>query len=241
MRPVLLLARRELGAFLNTAWGYFILAAVLLIDGLWFNALSIGDSAKFSSDVLESFFEVCAGTTMVAGPLITMRLLAEERQTGTLVILETAPVTETQVVLGKFLGAFGFVALMTIITLYMPALIFVNGKVSWEQIGAGYLGVLSLGAAVVSIGTFGSAVARSQLVAAIISGLIVTLFVVMWLVSKIADSPVSELLSYMALYERHFDPFRRGRINTESLVFYGSLVSVFLGLAVRSLQARRWQ
>lgn len=241
MRPVLLLARRELGAFLNTAWGYFILAAVLVIDGLWFNALAVGDSPRFSSDVLESFFEVCAGTTMVAGPLVTMRLLAEERQTGTLVLLETAPVSEVQVVLGKFLGAFGFVALMTLLTAYMPAMIFVNGKVSLAQIGAGYLGVLSLGAAVVAIGTFGSAIARNQLVAAIVSGLTIALLVVMWLVSRIATPPLADLLSYMALYERHFDPFRRGRINTESLVFYGSLVFVFLSLAVRSLQARRWQ
>ena len=82
---------------------------------------------------------------MVAGVLLTMRLLAEERQTGTMVLLLTAPINSAQVVIGKFLGAYGFLALITAMTLYMPALIQINGKVSWEQIFAGYVGLLSLG------------------------------------------------------------------------------------------------
>lgn len=241
MRPVLLLAQREIGSYLNTRWGYAILAAMLVIEGLLFNARAIGSDARFSADVLELFFENAAGVTMIFSPLLTMRLLAEERQTGTLVLLETAPVTESQVVLGKFLGAFGFLALITALTLYMPALIFVNGKVSWAQIGAGYLGVLSLGAGALAIGTFGSAVGRNQLVAVIVGGAILFLMVIAWWLGKIAEPPVADVLSYVAYFDRHFQPFMRGRINTESLVFYGSVVFVFLVLAVRSLQARRWQ
>ena len=241
MRPVLLLARRELGAFLNTAWGWGILAAVLVIDGLLFNAFAMGDAPRYSSDVLEDFFYFSSGTTMIAGLLLAMRLIAEERQTGTLVVLQTAPISETQVVLGKFLGGFGFLALVTLLTLYMPAMIFVNGKVSWEQIGAGYLGLLSLGAATVAIGTFGSAIAKNQLVAVFWGGGLLVTLLLGWLLGRVTDPPLSDLLSYVALFDRHFQPFMRGRINTESLVFFGSLSFVFLMLATRVLQSRRWE
>jgi ABC-2 type transport system permease protein len=74
---------------------------------------------------------------MIAGILLTIRVIAEERQTGTLVILQKAPISEGQIVFGKFLGAFGFLTFVTLLTIYMPMLIFVNGKVSPEQIGAG--------------------------------------------------------------------------------------------------------
>jgi ABC-2 type transport system permease protein len=125
---------------------------------------------------------------MIAGVLLTIRLLAEEKQSGTMVLLDTAPVSEGAVVVGKFLGAFGFLALITLATLYMPALILVNGKVGWAQIGAGYLGLLGLGASAVAIGTFGSALARNQLLAAAIGGFCLVAMLLGWLTSW-ATSP----------------------------------------------------
>lgn len=241
MRAVFLLARREVLAYLNTVWGWVILALMLAIDGLLFNGFAMGDSARLSADVLEDFFYFLSGTTMVAGVLLTMRLLAEERQTGTIVVLETAPVSELQVVLGKFLGAFTFLTLVTLLTLYMPLLIQVNGKVSWAQIGAGYVGVLSLGAATVAIGTFGSALAKNQLLAAILGGVMLVSMLLGWLLGRVTEPPVSDVLSYIALFDRHFQPFMRGRINTESLVFFGSVAFAFLMLSTRVLQSRRWQ
>lgn len=241
MSPILLLARREIAAYLTTAWGYAILASVLVINGLLFNAFAMGNNPRYSSDVLEDFFYFSSGTTMIAGLLLTMRLLAEERQTGTLVVLETAPISETQVVLGKYLGALGFLTLITALTLYMPVLIQINGKVSWQQIFAGYLGLFALGATAVAIGTFGSAVARNQLLALVIGASALLLMLLGWLTSRIVEPPFSDLLAYGAIFDRHFQPFMRGRINTESLVYYGSITFVFLTLAVRSLQARRWE
>ena len=241
MKPVLLLARRELATFLNTWWGWAILAMVLLIDGLLFNAFAMGSSPSFSSDVLEDFFYFSSGTTMIAGVLLTMRLLAEERQTGTIVLLQTAPISEGQVVLGKFLGAMGFLFLITLLTLYMPILIQVNGKVSWGQIGAGYLGLLCLGGSAVAIGTFGSAVSKNQLLAAVIGGTVLVLMLLGWLLARITEPPISEVLSYSALFDRHFQPFMRGRINSESLILYGSVIFGFLLLSTRVLQARRLQ
>lgn len=239
MTPTLLIARRELATYLNTAWGWVILAAVLLIDGLLFNAFAMTETARYSADVLEDFFFFSSGTTMIAGVLLSMRLIAEERQSGTMVLLETAPVTEAQVVLGKFLGAFGFLTVITLATVYMPILIQVNGKIGWEQIGAGYLGLLGLGGAAVAIGTFGSSLAKNQLLAAAMGGAILVLLLLGWLLARITEAPISDVLAYTALFDRHFQPFMRGRVNTESLVLFGSVIFAFLTMATRVLQTRR--
>jgi ABC-2 type transport system permease protein len=218
-----------------------ILGTVLLIDGLMFNALALTNNPRLSSDVLESFFYFSSGTTMIAGVLLSMRLLAEERQQGTIVLLETAPVGEGQVVLGKYLGAWAFLAIITLLTIYMPAMIQINGKVSWEQIGAGYLGLLSLGAATVAVGTFGSVLARNQLLAVILGAVMLLLLLLGWLLGRVASPPIAEVLSYLAFFDKHYQPFMRGRINTESLVYYASVVFAFLLLSTRMLQSRRFR
>ena len=241
MKAMMLVARRELGSYLNTVWGWGILAFVLLIDGLLFNAYALGSAAKYSSDVLEGFFYFSSGTTMIAGILLTIRVIAEERQTGTLVILQKAPISEGQIVFGKFLGAFGFLTFVTLLTIYMPMLIFVNGKVSPEQIAAGYLGLIGLGGTTIAVGTFGSAVARNQLLAGVVGAGVLVVLLLGWMLGRVTEPPVSGILSYMAIFDRHFQPFERGRINTESLVYFASVTFAFLLLATRALGARRWQ
>lgn len=241
MRGVLLVARRELGAYLNSYWGYLVVAIVLVINGLLFNAFALGKTARYSSDVLEDFFYFSFGTTVIAAVLLTMRLIAEERQTGTIVLIDASPLTDWEVIGGKFLSAMTYLGGMTLMSAYMPALIFVNGKVSFGQIGAGYLGLLLAGGAATAIGTFGSSVARSQLVAAVVSGAAVLFFLVSWLLARVTDPPLADIFSYMSLFDRHFQPFMRGRINVEDVVFYLTVTFVFLLLSTRVLSARRWR
>lgn len=241
MNAIFLLARRELSTYLNTWWGWVILLLVLLIDGLLFNAFAISNKPQYSAEVLESFFYFSSGTTMIAGLILTMKLLAQERESGTMVLLESAPVSEAQVIAGKFLGAWGFLMVITALTLYMPFLIQLNGKVSWAQIGAGYLGLASLGAATVAIGTFASSLAKNQVLSAILGGVMLVTMLLGWMLSRQTEAPISGVLAYLALYDRHYQPFMRGRINTEDLVYYGSVVFAFLLMSTRVLQARRWQ
>ena len=134
MKAVWLLVQRELKSYFDTSWGWTIFALVLILDGIMFNAFALGTRERYSADVLSDFFYFSSGTTMIAGILLTMRLVAEERQTGTLTLLQTAPIRSFDIVLGKFLGAFFFLTLITLATTYMPALIFVHGKVSLGQI-----------------------------------------------------------------------------------------------------------
>ena len=140
MSGLLLVARRELGAYLNSLWGYLVAAIMLVIDGLLFNAFALGKTARYSSDVLEDFFYFSFGTTVITAVLLTMRLLAEERQTGTIVLVDSSPLSDWQIVGGKFLSALVFLGGVTFISLYMPALIFVNGKVSVAHIASGNSG-----------------------------------------------------------------------------------------------------
>jgi len=237
----LLIARRELRAYLRSPFGYIVAAALLLIDGLLFQAFALGGGARLSADVLHDFFYFASGTTMVASILLSMRLLAEERQTGTLVLLNTAPVPDSSIVIGKFLSAFVFVVLLTALTAYMPLLILVNGKVSLGHIAVGYLGLLLLGAASVAIGLFGSALARSQVLAAIIGAAVLVTMLLLWIVARVTDPPLNTFLAALALHNERQNAFMRGLLRLEDVVYYLAVTYFFLLAATKTLEARRWR
>jgi ABC-2 type transport system permease protein len=241
MRTIWLIARRELLATLRSPLGFVVAAMVLALDGLLFNLLALGGGEKYSSEVLAQFFYTLSGTTMVASVFISMRLLAEEHQIGSFPLLLTSPVKESQIVIGKFLGAFLFLALLTLVTLYMPLLVMVHGKVSWGHVFAGYLGLLLLGAAALAIGTFGSSLARSQIVAAFISGALMVALLLFWLLGRTADKPLDDVFSFLALHNMHFRPFMAGKIHLRDIVYYLSVTVFFLSAATRMLESRRWR
>ncbi|HNN95294.1 MAG TPA: ABC transporter permease [Pseudomonadota bacterium] len=241
MKPVWLIYRREMGAYLRSPLGYIVVAVVLLIDGLLFNAFALGsDTARKSSEVLKQFFYFSSGTTMVASLFLSMRLLAEERAQGTLNLLFGSPVRDYQIILGKYLSALTFLSGLTLLTIYMPALIAVHGKITFGQIAAGYLGLILLGSTGLSIGIFGSALTKSQLVAIISSAAILVGLILSWLMALITDRPINELFTWLSIHNKHFQPFMTGLINTQDVVFYASLSYFFLFLATRVLESRRW-
>jgi len=231
--------RRELGSYFNTAWGYSVVGALLLIDGLLFNAYALGAGAQYSTNVIERFFEFSSGVTMIAAVLLTIRLFAEEKTSGTIVLLESAPISPFAVVFGKFLSAWIFLAGMLLLTLYMPMMVLVNGKISLGHLMAGYLGLGLLGSSCVAIGTLGSALTRNQVVAGVLTGVIVVLLLLMWKLAQVADPPLGGLFSYMALWDHHFRPFMEGRIPTESIVYHLSVTGLFLVATVQALSWRK--
>jgi ABC-2 type transport system permease protein len=160
-------ARRELQSYLRTMSGYIIIAVMLFIDGLLFNAFAVAGTAKKSSEIVAEFFTLTSGITMIGAVFLSMRLIAEERQTGTVALLYSSPIHDVEIVLGKFLASFVFLCLFFATTLYMPVLVAVYGKVSVGHIAAGYFGLMLVGATGLAIGTFGSALTKSQVVAAV--------------------------------------------------------------------------
>lgn len=241
MGKVLRVAQRELAAFFTTWMGYIIAAAALVINGLLFNAFAIGDQPEFSATILSRFFYFASGISMVVGVFLAMRLIAEEKQTGTIILFNTSPITERQIVYGKFLSAFVFFLFLQILTLYMPALIFVHGKVSMGHLAAGYLGVILIGAATLAIALFASCIASNQLMAAVIGAFFVVSILVLWMLAKVVDPPLKDLFSYLAIHNEHFDPFRRGIVHTKDIVYYFSVIFFALECSVRTLEARRWK
>ncbi len=241
MKNIALIIRRELAAYLKSPMGYIIVALVLAITGLLFNALALGRGEQLSSRVLEEFFRLASGVSLFAVVFLSMRLIAEERQTATLTLLMTSPIKEHEIVLGKFLSALIFFALMMALTVHMPLLIFVNGKVSVGHILGGYLGLLLLGSAGLAIGLFGSALGKNQLVALVVSGALVTSLVVFWMLGRVTDPPISDVVTYVALHGKHFPNFMRGVLHTRDVVFYLSVTYLFLLFAIHVLRARRWR
>lgn len=241
MSGIFLIARRDFSAYVNTVWGWAILAMALLINGVLFNATGLTNTARYSAEVLESFFYNTGGVTLVAAVLVTMRLFAEERQTGTILLLDSSPLSEAQIVVGKYLSAMGFLSLFLALTLYMPGMIFVNGKVSFEEIGTGYLGCLLMGSAGVAVGTWASAISRNQILSGAVAAVINVFFVACWILARVLDAPFKGLFSYVAFFDRHFMPFQEGRLNTESVFYFASVTFAFLLLSTRSLIARRWE
>lgn len=239
MRNAWLLARRELGAYLKSPMGYVIVAIVLFVDGMLFNVWAIGSTPRFSAAVLKDFFAIATFMSMVSGVLLSMRLIAEEKQLGTLTLLLTSPIHDREIILGKFLSALIFFTGMTVLTIYMPLLIFVHGKVSWGHIFGGYLGLVMLGGLSISIGLFASSLARTQIVAAIAGGAIMTAVYLCYLGANIADPPVRSLMAFISP-QKHLQ-WQTGVLHLRDVVYYVSATYLFLLASTHMLQARRWR
>lgn len=239
MSKVFLIAGRELQSFFTTWMAYIIAAVALVISGLLFVSFAVGDEPKFSADVLSDFFYFTSGICMVACLFLSMRLFAEEIQTGTIKLFFTSPVSERQMVYGKFLSAFVFLAFLCLLSLYLPLLIKLNGKISFGHLAAGYLGLLLLGGAVIAISLLASVLANNQLLAGILAAFFVVTMLVLWMVAPIVEPPFRELFHYLAIHNQHFNSFSRGIIHTRDIIFYASVIFFFLECSIRTLEARR--
>jgi ABC-2 type transport system permease protein len=236
----LLVARRELFAYLRSPLGAVIVAGGLFVDSILFYFQGLTQKLH-SGEVLREFFWNASGPLMAAAVLLSMRLVAEERQTGTITLLNTSPLRDRQIILGKFLSAFGVITVMTLLTLYMPLWILVRGKVSVGHILIGYAGMLLLGGASVSIGLFASSLARSQVVAAIIGAVIMAPLLMLWMLAQAVDPPLNSFLSALALHHENYRPFMVGILDLGSVVYYLAVTYFFLLAATKSLEARRWR
>jgi ABC-2 type transport system permease protein len=236
-----IIVRRELGAYVRSPIGWVVAALALLVDGILFQSQALSGEL-LSAIVLERFFWSSSGVVMIAAVLLSIRLIAEERQNHSIVLLNTSPVRDTQVVLGKFFAALAFLAIIIGLSVYMPLLIKVNGKVTGAQILVGYVGLLLLGTAVLAIGLFASSLARQQLVAGVVAAAITVMMVLLYPLARRLDAPVRDVLEQLDLWWIHFqNGFMRGVLNLKDVVYYVAVTYFFLLLTVKTLEAKRWQ
>jgi ABC-2 type transport system permease protein len=197
--------------------------------------------AKLSAQVLADFFYYVSGITMVGAIALSMRLIAHEREKGTLVLINTAPIRDSEIIGGKFLALFTFICGVTLLTAYMPALIFVNGKVSVGHILVGYAGILLLGSSAIAIGLFASAFARTQVIAAVLGAAILGVMLLLWMAAKVADPPVNMFILSLALHHERQRAFMNGVLRLDNVVFYLAVTYFFLLAAIKTMEARRWR
>jgi ABC-2 type transport system permease protein len=241
MRAISIIYRRELGAYLRAPYAWVVAFAILLVQGILFQAHAMAGE-QLSAMVLERFFWLSSGISIAAGILLSFRLVAEERQQHSMVLLSTSPVRDTHIILGKFFAALTFLMLLLALSFYMPALIKVNGKITLAQVLVGYLGLVMLGSSVLAIGLFASSLTKNQLVAALGALGITILMCVLYPLAKRLDAPVSDAFKDLDLWWIHFQQgFMRGVLNLKDIVYYLAVTYFFLLLAVKTMEAKRWQ
>ena len=194
-----------------------------------------------AESTLRPLFDVLAYGLVVVVPLLTMRLVAEEFRSGTIEALMTAPVTDFQVVAGKFLGAMVLYLALLATTGVFFLLIVVFGQPDWGVAAMGYLGMVLLGATYVSVGLFASSLTKHQLVAGLIGmGMLAFLTAGMYLLVLGLPAEYGEVVSRVNLIS-NFSHFSKGILDTRSVVFFVTLTAFFLFLSVKVLESRRWR
>lgn len=228
--------QREINAYFLSPVAYVVIVVFLVVSGYFFQqALSITNEASLRYSLAISQFILSILT-----PVITMRLLAEENKTGTIETLMTAPVTDFEVVFGKFLAAWGLYCVMLAPTIIYIVFLSWVGNPDIGPIISSYIGLILMGAMFVSIGLLVSSLTKNQIVAAVIG--IVSLMI-LWVVGYYVaggEGWFSEVLKYIGTFG-HWDAFTKGLVDTRDVVYYVSLTALFIFVTVRVVESRKWR
>lgn len=238
MRNTLVIAAKEVRAYVTSPMAYVVTAVFLAVSGLFFaDHLSQVQQAS-----MQGFFSRGSFFLLLLAPVLTMRLLAEEQQLGTIELLLTAPVRDSEVVLGKFLASFAIVVGMLLLTLYYPLMLLWFGDPDLGPIGTGYLGLLLLGACYLAVGVLASSLTNNQIVAAVLAlGVLILLWVMSGAAAFVQAVPLAgQVLRYLSI-STHYGDFMNGVLDTSHVVYYLTFLAAGLFLAIRSLETRRWR
>ena len=246
MNGILASFLRELKAYFYSPLAYIVMTMLLLINGFvfWLIISFLNDPRAQIGAPLELFFGQTIFFWLVllfVAPVLTMRLLSEERRSGTIEVLMTAPVTEGQVVIGKYLAALLFYIALWAPTLVYAGIVAYYGEVDWGPVASGYVGIVGIGALFLAAGTFASSLAKNQLVAAIGTfAILVVLFTFGLLENLINNETLRQAFDYLNLW-RHMDDFGKGIVDSRRLVYYLSATVFFLFLSARALETKKWR
>ena len=249
---------KEMRSYFQAPTAYVVMAAFLLLAGFFFYDLlsSFAQTLSYyqymaqnpgameqlnvNDLVVTPLFQNINVLLLLTVPLITMRIFAEEKKSGTDELILTSPVDIHEVVLGKFLAALAFYAILLVLTFHFAAILIKIGHPDMGKLLSNYVGLLLLGATFLSVGIFASALTANQIVAAIISFAVLLLF---WITGWLAEgvgAPYNKILEYASITD-HFEGFSRGLVRLPDVVFYVSLIVFFLFLTVRAVESARWR
>lgn len=257
VRSVGLILNRELKSYFSSLIAYVVIVMFLLITGYFFyNLLATFSVISFQAQVnpmlakqyqllninetvVRPLFGNISIIMLLMTPLLTMRLISEEKKSGTIELLLTFPVKDIDVVLGKYLACLLVFLVMILLTATYPILLLGLGEPEVMPILTGYLGLFLLGAAFISLGIFTSSLTENQIVSASMSFGILFFF---WLISysvPFVSPAFGQVLSYLSINE-HIASLAKGVLDTEDIIYYLCFIVLFLFLTLRSLESKRW-
>ncbi len=247
--------KKEMRLYFGSPVAYVVFTFFLLISGYFFATIFLfysdasmrsfmqpqfGQNLNVVENVMRPLFTNMSVVLLFCMPMVTMRLFAEERKSGTIELLLTYPVRDGEVLTGKYLAALFLYVILLALTLLYPGLIAYFTRVEWGPIVTGYLGLLLTGAVFLAVGVLVSSLTENQIVAGFGTfGALLGFWVVGWGADFTAGG-LRNVLQYLSVGD-HLDSFARGLIDTKDLVYYGSGVAIALFLALRSLESKRWR
>jgi ABC-2 type transport system permease protein len=239
MRNVPTMAQRELGAYFLSPIAYAVIAMFLFSSGL---AFGLGTFTPGGEASLRSLFDFWIILILVfVLPMLTMRLVSDELRVGTIETLMTAPITEIEVVLGKFCGAFVFYLILLAALLLYPLLLQMYGSVDSKLLLCNYLGLLLVGALYISVGLFFSSCTKHQVIAVLLSfALLALMTFASHALAQLVEGWPRVLLQQLSI-RSHFYDFVRGMLDLNHVVFFLTTTAFFLFVTVKRLEMRRWQ
>jgi ABC-2 type transport system permease protein len=253
MRNILAIAGKELRGYFASPIAYIVIGAFALLFGYFFYAgvaffnrqsmqmaMGQGGTMNINQMLVTPVFINATVMMLFLLPAITMRTYAEEKRSGTIELLLTSPVTDTEIILGKFLGAMGLYAAMLAVTLIHILLLFWFGNPEWKPIASAYLGMLLMGGCFIAVGLLISSLTKNQIVAGVVT---FAVFLMLWVINWIGVfvGPTAQaILSHLSITD-HFDDFSRGVLDTKHLVYYISFISLGLFLTAKSVDSERWR
>jgi ABC-2 type transport system permease protein len=252
VRNVLAIAGKELRWYFASPMGYIIIGLFMALFGIFFYVFLAmfaqnsqrmamgGGTANVNEQLIRGLFHNAAIVILFLMPMVTMRTYSEEKRSGTIELLLTSPITDLEIIFGKFLGAMGLLATMLAVSAIDIAILFRLGNPEWKPVATGYLGLLLMGGCFLSIGLFISSTTKNQIVAGVAT---FAVFLVLWIVSWFGDSVGPwgrEILSYLSITD-HLDDFTKGIVDTKHVVYYVSFITFGLFLTAKSVDSERWR
>jgi ABC-2 type transport system permease protein len=254
MRNILAIAHKELRSYFASPIAYIVIGFWALLYGFFFVAIMRffagqsmqaglmggAQSMNVNQQLIRPLLQNVTVVVLFLMPMVTMRTYAEEKRSGTIELLLTSPITDFEIVIGKFLGAMGLYAAMLAVTLFHLAVLYLYGRPEWKPILTSYIGLLLFGGCFISVGLFISSLSKNQIVAgAVTFSVFLLLWVITWIGSFIGPTG-DKITSYLSIVD-HFDDFTKGVIDTTHLVYYLSFITFGLFLTAKSVDSERWR
>ena len=241
MKNIFAVCTKELYTYFVSPIAYFVCFVFTAISGYLFQFFLTVASANsgYGNGVMQSTFGIMATILLFFTPVLTMKLFAEERKSGTIELLLTSPITDSQVVLGKYLASWFLLIIMLGLTLIFPFLTQRFGPLDAGLVFSGYFGLTLLGSCFLAFGLMMSSMSKNQIVAALTSfGFLLAL----WVIGAVSDrgGTIGNFLKYLSFSE-HFSDFPRGAILVKDIVYYVSFTCVCLFATFKSIESSKWR